>query len=100
MLGVSVFSFFPSTLFSLLSFLCVMSDDCHNGGGRCEWKFLYSTVSTSESSVQLPPLNTQEERWARCKTATFGSLCILYVKLNIFVNVICIYMLVILMAFG
>lgn len=57
------------------------------GVGGCERKFLYSTVSTSESSVQSPPLNTQEEKWARCKTATFGSLCILYVKLNIFVNV-------------
>lgn len=77
-----------------------MSGDWHNGGGRCERKFLYWTVSTSDSSAQSPPLNTHEERWARCKTATFGSLCILYIKLNVFVNVICIYMLVILMAFG
>lgn len=77
-----------------------MYDDWHNNGSRCERKFLYWTVSTSDSSAQSPPLNTHKEGGARCKTATFGSLCILYIKLNVFVNVICIYMLVILMAFG
>lgn len=60
----------------------------------------YIGQSTSDSSAQSPPVNTHEERWARCKTATFGSLCILYIKLNVFVNVMYIYMLVILMAFG